>query len=179
MGQININFYVDTTGLSIATKQIVSYATPAFIKAAVKEVGGQFVQNVYNPRIMPIDLGRARAGGRAGFIVTGKQFSPVGYSVGVTEGTAMSGAHLSATEFESVNKVPYAGELDMSHKGRRSAKRYNPQRYVNATGPYNNFVVTGQKLTVTRMGKILPPLMNHYFRGVPYVTWISAKGVVI
>ena len=177
MAQIKVHITLDTRGFDIGMRTLVRSAFPHFLKEAVREVGGEFVSNVYNPRMMPIDLGRARAGGRAGFIITKRPFSPVGYAKGVSEGSSMGGATLTDTKFESINTVSYAGELDTNHAGRRSGTRYNPRREVMATGPYSGFVKKGQEVTITKMGKIIPPLMNRYFNGIPYFTY--ARGFSI
>lgn len=163
---MNIELQVDATQLKRIIRQLNAKAIPNMIQESVKVMGGELITDVYRPRHMPWDLGRARAGAKRGFQVLKKPYSHIGYTRGLKEGYALSRARLTKKEFKSQNLVPYAGDLDKSHSGRKTALRYDPKRTVLATGPYRGFVEKGLKDTMAKAPKLMKPIVKRHIAPV-------------
>ena len=146
------------------TKTIASI--PWLTAEVVKDVSKYAMEEVIDPKFMPLDLGRARAGFQKGVEKVGGKFIPIGYSRDIAKGKRLGTAFFhrrpTTATFKTENKVPYIGPLESSHKGRLGRKRWKPARFVYATGSYAHFVDRAINKTVPRVPLIAVPAIMKF-----------------
>ena len=136
---------------------------PKFMGELIKSTAKVAIGNVIEPRFMPIDIGRMRAGFYKAANKVGAPYHTIGNSTAIRKGMSEGSVKLTKKEFVAINAVPYALDMEKGHKGRKERIRYKPYRFVYATGPMPGFTRRGVGKAAKKVDSLAQPLIIKYF----------------